>query len=455
MLKIFNTLSKKKELFKSITDKLINIYVCGVTVSNYCHIGHGRTFYFFDILINYFKHIGYKCNYVRNITDIDNKLIKKILIKNISLKEITSKMILNMFNDFNNLNLKIPDFEPKVTDNIKLIINEIKKLFKYNFAYISINGDVRFSIKKYLNYSNLFFNQKIDVLKSDFVLWKINKNYNNYGWVSPWGKGIPGWHIGCSVISNKYFNNCIDIHGGGCDLIFPHHENDLIQSKCLYGKKYLSNYWMHTGMVLNLKGHKLSKSKNNVYWLRDLLKIYHSDVIKFFFMSTHYRKNLYFNILELEKYKICINKLYLCLDNLNLNISMNKKDFSSFKEFDDLFYNFMNDDFNIPKVYTLIFDMMHEINKFKYNNRYLLASKLACKMKYFSNLIGILNNNVSFYLRNNDNKFIKKINRLIEVRNLARKKKKWNIADLLRNRLYKLNVLVKDKKNFTSDWYLK
>lgn len=141
-------------------------------------------------------------------------------------------------------------------------------------------------------------------------------------------------------------------------------------------------------------------------------------------MSTHYRKNLYFNILELEKYKICINKLYLCLDNLNLNISMNKKDFSSFKEFDDLFYNFMNDDFNIPKVYTLIFDMMHEINKFKYNNRYLLASKLACKMKYFSNLIGILNNNVSFYLRNNDNKFIKKINRLIEVRNLARKKKK-------------------------------
>lgn len=170
MLKIFNTLSKKKELFKSITDKLINIYVCGVTVSNYCHIGHGRTFYFFDILINYFKHIGYKCNYVRNITDIDNKLIKKILIKNISLKEITSKMILNMFNDFNNLNLKIPDFEPKVTDNIKLIINEIKKLFKYNFAYISINGDVRFSIKKYLNYSNLFFNQKIDVLKSDFVL---------------------------------------------------------------------------------------------------------------------------------------------------------------------------------------------------------------------------------------------------------------------------------------------
>ncbi len=456
MLKIFNTLKNKKELFKSIKDKLVNIYVCGVTVSNYCHVGHGRTFYFFDILVNYLKHIGYKCNYIRNITDIDNKLIKRSLQKKIPFKNLSSKMINNMRNDFSNLNISSPNLEPKITDNINLIIHEIEKLILYKYAYISLTGDVYFSVEKYLNHSSFFLKKNIGILKKDFVLWKLNKDSLSYGWESPWGKGTPGWHIGCTVISNKYLNYNIDIHGGGCDLIFPHHENDLIQSKCLYSIKYIANYWIHTGMVLNCNGYKLSKSKNNIYKLSDLLEIYHSDVLKFFFMSTHYRKNLYFNILDLVKYKECINKLYLCLDDFNLNINFKKKDYLIFKEFDDLFYKFMNDDLNIPKVYTLIFHMMHEINIIKSNN-FLLANKLAYKMRYFSNIIGILNNNVNFYLRNSLNIKIdiKKINRLIKIRNLARKKKKWHIADLLRNELYKLNVLVRDKKKSNSDWYLK
>ncbi len=458
MLKIFNTLKNKKELFKSITNKLVNIYVCGVTVSDYCHIGHGRTFYFFDILLRYLVHIGYKCNYIRNITDIDNNLIKKSFKKKISIKNISSKMISYMWKDFNNLNFKTPNFEPKITDNIDLIINEIKKLINSNFAYI-YNGNVYFKIRKYFNYGVFILNKKKNRFKKDFILWRKNKIHNNYGWNSPWSKGIPGWHIGCSVLSNKYLNNNIDIHGGGCDLIFPHHENDFIQSKCLYGNKYLSNYWIHTGMVLNNKGNKLSKSKNNFYLLNDLLKIYHPDVIKFFFMSNHYRKNLYFNISELEKSRLCINKLYLCLDNLNLNIFFNNKDFLSLKEFDDLFYDFMNDDINIPKVYTLIFHIMHEINKFKNIGKNLLASKLAFKMRYFANIIGILNDDINIYLRNRknnklNNKIIKKINKLIRIRNLARKKKKWNIADKLRNELYKLNISIKDRDDFISDWYL-
>ncbi len=457
MLKIFNTLNKKKELFKSIQCKLVNIYVCGITVSNYCHIGHGRTFYFFDILVNYLKHIGYKCNYVRNITDVDNKLIKKSLQKKISLKDLSYKMIINMWNNFNNLNFSKPSFEPKITDHIKIIIKEIKKLIVLKYAYISLNGDVYFKIKKYLNKNIFLLKKNIDIFKKDFVLWKVNKGSLNYGWKSPWGKGIPGWHIGCSVISNKYLNNNIDIHGGGYDLIFPHHENDIIQSKCLYGNKYKANYWIHTGMVLNIKGCKLSKSKdNNIYRLCDLLKIYHSDVLKFFFMSTHYRKNLYFNSLNFIKYKECINKLYLCLNNLNLNINLKKKDYLIFKEFDDLFYNYMNDDLNIPKVYTLIFYMMHEINKFKCNN-FSLANKLALRMRYFANIIGILNSNINYYLKNklSFKIDIKKINKIVRIRNLARKRKKWYIADLLRNKLYKLNVLVRDKKKFNSDWYLK
>ncbi len=457
MLKIFNTLVNKKELFKSINTKLVNMYVCGVTVSNYCHVGHGRTFYFFDTLLRYLIHLGYKCNYVRNITDIDNKLINKSLNKNISIKKISSNMILNMWKDFNDLGLLIPSFEPKITDNIELIIDGIKKLIKDNFAYISNNGDICFSVNKKINYGKYFSNRKVFKHINDFVLWKLNKNINFKAWDSPWGKGIPGWHIGCSIISNRYLNNHIDIHGGGSDLLFPHHENDLIQSKCLYKKKYFSNYWIHTGIMLNINGKKLSKSKKNVFFLKNLLKIYHPDIIKFFFSSKHYRKNMYFDITELERNKVCINKLYLCLSNLNMNITLNKKDILNFKEFDDLFYKYMNNDINLPKVQTLIFYMMHEVNKFKFSN-YLLANKLAFKMKCFANIIGILNNNVDNFLRQNKNrkinfKIIKRINRLVKIRNIARKKKKWKIADSLRNELFKLNVFVNDKENFSSEWY--
>ncbi len=458
MLKIFNTFSGRKDLFKSITNKLVNIYVCGVTASNYCHIGHGRTFCFFNILFKYLQHIGYKCNYVRNITDIDIELIKKSLRKNISVKDITLNMILSMQKNFSNLNFKNPTLEPKLSDNINLIISEIKNLIDNNYAYISDDGNIYFRIKSCSDYNIFYFNIKRKNFKKDFVLWKKNINSYMYGWNSPWGKGIPGWHIGCSVMSNKYLNHKIDIHGGGCDLIFPHHENDFIQSKCLYGNKYLSNYWIHTGMVLNNKGDKLSKSKNNFYLLSDLLKLYHPDIINFFFMSNHYRKNLYFHFSDLEKYRICINKLYLCLDNLNLNIYLNKNDFLSFNFFDDLFYKYMNDDINIPKVHTLIFNMMHEINKLKNIGNNLLASKLAFKMRFFANIIGILYDDTNMYLRNIKNKkldfkIIKRINKLIRVRNLARKNNKWKIADKLRDELYKLNISLKDTNKFTSEWY--
>ncbi len=460
MLKIFNTLSNRKELFKPINVNKVNIYVCGVTVSNYCHLGHGRTFYFFDILLKYLIHLGYKCNYVRNITDVDDVLLnnKFFLEKNVYLNNFLNLMINSMWNNFKFLGLKKPNYEPKVSDNINLIIKNILFLIKNKFAYISpLNGDILFSVKNYNNYGIFFFNKKkLYIYKKDFVLWKKNNNNDFFGWNSPWGFGRPGWHIGCSTISNKYLSNKIDIHGGGLDLKFPHHENEFTQSKCLFGKKYLSNYWIHTGMVINNKG-KLSKSKNNVFLLHNLSKFYHQDVIKYFFMSKHYRKNLFFDISKLEKYKFCVNKFYLSLNDMNLSLVLSKKDLIDFKEFDNIFYSFLNDDFDISNIYVFFHYILGEINKLK-NSNLLLSNKLAIKMCCLSKIIGLFNDKPINFLKNTKNSIflLKKINNLIKIRNIARKNKDWKKADFLRDKLFKkFNIILNDKKKFITDWYFK
>ncbi len=455
MLKIFNTLNNKKEFFIK-SNKNINLYVCGVTISNYCHIGHARTFYFFDILIKYLEYLKYKCNYIRNITDIDDKIIFNSNKYNISIKNLSDLMIFNMNKDFNKLNFKKPNFEPKTSNHINLIIFFIKKLIKFNYAYISYNGDILFNIKLIKNYgNNIIKNKNLNNFKSNFVLWKLNINskIKNFGWESPWGVGRPGWHIECSIMSYKYLKN-IDIHGGGLDLIFPHHENEFILSKCLFKNKYLVKNWIHTGMVINDYG-KLSKSKNNYFIIKDLLKIYHPDIIKFFLMSTHYRKNLNFNLKYLDKAELSIKKIYFCLRDLNLNISLSNKDKNYLKKFDYYFYLYMNDDFNIPKIYSLFFNMVNKINILKYNGNYILASKIGKKMKYFANFFGLLNeNNINYFLNKNRNKivYINKINKFINLRNKARLLKKWKIADWIRKKLLKNNISIQDK-NYNSYWY--
>ncbi len=461
MLKIFNTLNNKKEFLNFNNKKIINLYVCGVTVSDYCHIGHARTFYFFDILIKYLKYLNYKCNYIRNITDIDDKIILNSYKYNISIKNFSNLMILNMNKDFKDLDFKKPNFEPKISNYINLIIFFIKKLIKDNYAYISYNGDVLFNIKKIKNYGmNILKNFNIiknNINNSNFVLWKLNINskIKYFGWNSPWGIGRPGWHIECSIMSYKYLKN-IDIHGGGLDLIFPHHENEFILSKCLFKNKYLVKYWMHTGMVINNMG-KLSKSKNNFFKIKNLLKIYHPDIIKFFLMSTHYRKNLNFNFFDLNKAKLCINKIYFSLRNLDLNISLLDKDIFFLKKFDYYFNLYMNNDFNIPKIYCLFFNMINKINILKKKKNYILASKIGIKLKRFANLLGLLNDDSINYFLNKKNKlkkkiFIIKINKFINLRNKARLLKKWKLADWIRNRLLKNNISIEDNEDITN-WY--
>ncbi len=462
MLKIFNTLTNKKEILIFNNTKNINLYVCGVTVSDYCHIGHARTFYFFDILVRYLNYLNYKCNYIRNITDIDNKIIFNSYKNNISIKSLSNLMILNMNNDFKKLNFIKPSFEPKVSNHIKLIIFFIKKLIKYNYAYISFNGDVLFNIKKIKKYgNNILINNNINNYNNnDFVLWKLNLNSSvkNFGWNSPWGIGRPGWHIECSIISYKYLKN-IDIHGGGIDLIFPHHENEFVLSKCLFKEKYSVKHWIHTGMVINNIG-KLSKSKNNFFLIKDLLKKYNSDVIKFFLMSTHYRKNLVFDLKYLNKSKLCIKKIYSSLKDLDLNICLSDKDKNLFlfKKINYYFNMYMNDDFNIPKIYCLFFYMVNKINILKSYGNYILASKIGVKIKYFANLLGLLDKkNLDYFLNkkisnNKRNVFINKINKFIILRNKARLLKKWKLADWIRNRLLKNNICIQDKKENTN-WY--
>ncbi len=459
MLRIFNTISNKKEKFLSFIKNKVNIYVCGVTTSNYCHVGHIRTFYFFDILLNYLKYLGYDCKYIRNITDIDNKIIFNSIKKKKNINELSFKMINCMFNDFKKFDLKLPNLEPKLTDNINFLIKSIVYLLNKNYAYISDNGDVLFCYDNFSSiYKYSFFKKSLsnDDCK-DFVLWKLNKINDNYGWMSPWGFGRPGWHIGCSVISNLYLNNIVDIHGGGSDLIFPHHENELILSKCLFNIKYYIKFWIHTGLVI-FNNNKMSKSSNN-FFLYKLLRKYSPEVIKFYLMSKHYRKNLNYNINNLDIANKSFNKLYLGLYGLNLNLKLNNKDLLVFKEFDDMFFSYINNDFNISSIYKLLFLMLSELNKFK-NKNFNLASKIGIKMKFFANFLGLLKLDIKKFLTNgylyNKDKYLillKKINYLIEKRNIERKKNNWKKADLYKKELLKFNVSLIDKEDFITEWF--
>ncbi len=459
MLKIFSYIDKNKKNFTTFLKKEVKLYVCGITISNYCHLGHARTFCFFDILIKYLKYLGYKVTYVRNITDIDDKIIKKSLYKNISLKKLSKKMILSMNNDFNKLNLLIPDYEPRISNNLNLIINSIRFLLLKKYAYINKDGDILFN-SKYFNMKNYNLISKLKLNNSenyDFVLWKKNINYINYSWHSPWGLGRPGWHIECSVLSNKFLGNKIDIHGGGKDLICPHHKNEFILSKCLFNVDYSIKYWIYVGLVI-YNGKKISKSKNNMFFLKDLLDRYCPDVIKYYLMSTHYRKNIDYDPEILYISKKSVYKLYLCLYDLNLDLLLNKKDILIFKEFDDIFIKYMNDDLNIPSIQRFLFFIVSEINKYK-SKKYIFYSKLGIRMKYYAGFLNILQYNVNDflnkkYLKNNFyNNLILKINNLIIKRNLARRQSNWIKADYIRKKLLKLNITLIDKNNFITKWF--
>ncbi|VFP88639.1 Cysteine--tRNA ligase [Buchnera aphidicola (Cinara piceae)] len=464
MLKIFNTLTKKKEIFEYSFTKRINIYVCGVTVYDLCHIGHARTFIIFDVIIRYLQNLGYNTYYIRNITDIDDKIINRAKKKKESVSFFVKRMIKLMHEDFLCLNLLFPNQEPRVTECISDIIFLIDSLLKKNYAYIACNNDILFPISQYKNYGSLsrrinnccFHDNKNNnnlnfESSKDFVLWKHSSNHVDPFWFSPWGPGRPGWHIECSAIINKFFKHEVNIHGGGIDLLFPHHENEFAQLKSF--KDYFSvQFWMHAGMVI-LNNYKMSKSLSNTITIRSLLKKYDSEVIRLYFLSTHYRHPLYFLEKNLCLFKNILEKIYIsllnCITDMYIQTDYEIKLRNMFK---DKFYHAMNDDFNTPQACLVLQKLSQYITKIKNSNIYL-ANILATDLVKLGNVLGLLYHNPKDFLSNRyyiPDGQINIIDNLVKMRNFYRLNKQWNLADIVRKKLFTLGVIIEDNLNHST-----
>lgn len=446
MLKIYNSLTKTKQEFKPITPGKIGMYVCGVTVYDLCHIGHARTFVNFDVIVRYLRYAGYEVKYVRNITDIDDKIIKRANERGISAHDLAEQFIVEMHKDFDALNIKRPDIEPKATDNITEIVNFVQKLIDNQHAYVAESGDVLFDINSFKEYGKLS-GQKLDELQAgarievektklnplDFVLWKMSKP-GEPSWESPWGAGRPGWHIECSAMNNKYLGKEFDIHGGGSDLIFPHHENEIAQSCCANKTPYV-HYWMHSGMVM-INEEKMSKSLNNFFTIRDVLETYDAETIRFFLLSGQYRSPLNYSQENLDKARAALNRLYTTLRDTQAVEPDSTED-----EYTAKFKEYMDDDFNTPGAISVLFDLAKQINKESGET----AQKLAGRLKQLASVLGILEQDPNKFLttgaKDDD---VEQIEALIKQRNEARKQKNWALADEARDKLKQMHIELED-----------
>ena len=452
-MKIFNSISSKKQDLVSIEKDKINLYVCGMTVYDDCHIGHARTFISFDLFVRFFSYLGYKVNYVRNITDIEDKIIDKAKLEKVSFSEISDRFIFSMHHDFSKLNLLSPKFEPRASENIPEILEMIDELEAKDFAYSIDGGDVYFDINSYEDYGKLSKRKQkelesgsrveIDENKknpNDFVLWKRSEEEPLFD--SKWGKGRPGWHIECSAMSKKFLGETFDIHGGGLDLKFPHHENEIAQSECCSGKT-LANHWMHVA-PLNVNGKKMSKSLGNFVTIKDVLKEYHPEVLRMFFYLTHYRKPINFNENSINDAKNILDKLYESIrefDESKLEVD---------KSFSVKFNNSLKDDFNTPKAIKVLQEINQQINRQVSTDNSDLR-KLKNSLRSFANSIGLLLNSAEDYFKySGDSKLDdNKIQEAIEERNEARANKNFALADSIRKELLEKGISLEDKEGKT------
>lgn len=447
MLQIHNTLTRQKEDFKPIKPGEIGMYVCGVTVYDFCHIGHARTFVSFDMIVRYLRYRGYKVNYVRNITDIDDKIIKRANEKGIDAKELAEHFIQEMYQDFDKLNIARPDIEPRATENIPEIIALVQKLIDKGFAYVADNGDVMFAIDKFKNYGRLSGQKleeleagaRVEVQKSkrnpfDFVLWKMAKP-GEPEWDSPWGKGRPGWHIECSAMNSKLLGENFDIHGGGSDLIFPHHENEIAQSCCAHDSKYV-NYWMHSGMVM-INDEKMSKSLGNFFTIRDVLEQYDAETIRFFLLSAQYRSALNYSQENLDNAKASLSRLYTALRDVKVGPAQGGE------EYVERFKTFMDDDFNTPGAISVLFELAKAVNVAQGSE----AEGLAGRLVELGSVLGLLYQDPVEYLQGKTDgvdEDVALIEALIEERKQARARKDFAAADEARNKLTAMGVVLED-----------
>lgn len=460
MVAIYNSFTRKKEPLKSIDGEKIRMYVCGMTVYDFCHIGHARVMVVFDMVARYLRSTGFDLLYVRNITDIDDKIIERAKVNNESITELTNRFIEAMNVDARALGVLPPDIEPKATDHMNEIIKMISNLIKNNHAYLGKNGDVYFDVSSFHEYGKLSgkntdelrAGERVEVQKDkedplDFVLWKPAKA-GEPKWPSPWGEGRPGWHIECSAMSTYCLGNHFDIHGGGQDLQFPHHENEIAQSTCSTGEEF-ANIWMHNGFV-RIDEEKMSKSLNNFFTIREVLKNYQPEVIRFFILSSHYRSPLNYSDANLDEAKASLTRLYTALRD-----SKNESDFDIDKNYITKFNSFMNDDFNTPKAIALLHEIAKKINRLedKNNQEYMV---LASTLKKLASILGLLELSPQDFLQgkesqNENNIDDNYINNLIAERNNARENKDFDRADSIRDELKELGISLEDSEDST-DW---
>jgi cysteinyl-tRNA synthetase len=455
MLHIFNTLTREKSPFVPLEEKKVGLYVCGITVYDLSHMGHARTYLSFDVIVRYLRHLGYAVNYVRNITDVDDKIIKRAQENNETMVELTERTIGMMHEDFAALNLLPPDIEPRVTTHMDEIIDVIHRLIDKKHAYVAPSGDVLFAVSTFADYGKLSKQDleqlqagaRVEVAKDkndpmDFVLWKMAKA-GEPAWSSPWGEGRPGWHIECSAMNHKHLGAHFDIHGGGSDLTFPHHENEVAQSCCAFDTPYV-NTWVHTGMV-QVNDEKMSKSLGNFFTLRDVLQEHHPETLRFFLMSAHYRSQLSYSQDNIEQAQSALERLYTALRGVELD-SATPIDYAGYLS---RFEAAMNDDFNTPIAFSVLFECAKALNKVKDSDPQE-ASKLAAVLVGLGNILGCLQSNPDDFLQADDGLDAAYIEALIEKRNAARATKDWATADAARDEFAALGIVVEDSASGTT-----
>lgn len=465
MIKVYNTLTKQKEEFKPLKEGQVSIYVCGVTPYNHPHIGNARPFVTWDVIKRYFTHLGYKVKHIQNFTDVDDKIIRTANQEGVNWSNISTRYINSYFEVMDKLHVKHADTYPKVSQTIPEIIDMISVLIDKGYAY-ELNGDVYFSVEKFKGYGKLsgrkledmMAGARIEVNESkhnpmDFALWKAAKPGEPF-WESPWGNGRPGWHIECSTMSLKYLGKTFDFHGGGSDLIFPHHENEIAQSQAYCGDDHsFARYWLHNGFI-TINQEKMSKSLGNFFTVKEILDKYPAEVLRFFIVSTHYRSPLDFSDTRLDEATTSLNRLKNALDNLK-ELAKNTTDATSGEELiakakqcKQNFFEAMDDDFNTALAIANMFDLSKEINIY-YNE--VTSGKVACSkvavdtaLDVFSemaDIIGILEDDDNSA---DDGLVDNLMNLIIDIRQNARKNKDWATADKIRDELKNIGITLED-----------
>jgi cysteinyl-tRNA synthetase len=452
MLQVYNTLTRKKEPFRPLEPGKVRMYVCGMTVYDYCHLGHARVMVVFDVIVRWLRASGFDVNYVRNITDIDDKIIQRANERGEDFLALTQRFIDAMHEDADALGVLRPDHEPRATDSMPEILGLIERLVENGHAYVAANGDVYYDVSRFPDYGKLS-GKKVDELRAgervavgeqkddplDFALWKAAKP-GEPAWDSPWGPGRPGWHIECSAMSTCCLGNHFDIHGGGQDLQFPHHENEIAQSEGATGEPFV-NYWLHNGFV-RVNEEKMSKSLGNFFTVREILARYRPEEVRYFILTSQYRSPLNYADDQLDKARAALTRLYTALRGLPEAAPAGTGDFAA------RFAGAMDDDFNTPEALAVLFDLVTAVNRARESDP-ALAAALGAELRRLGGILGLLQDDPEGYLKGaptteEGGLGDSDINALIEARNQARKDRDWAEADRIRDQLQAAGVILED-----------